>query len=121
VPRTGPLNSIVGNFHNSEAAFQATKWWGDATIRAGFEACETGGDAFSYKKTLHSTDWTYAGLGRDGAMKAVLEAKFSEPALKAALLSTGGATCWSTTPRRGWTTTGATTLMGPGRTCWGAP
>ena len=91
-PLTLTIDGVSGTFQTSEAAFQATKWWSDDTIRKGFEATRTGGEAFHYKKNLTvGADYGYAGLGRDGAMAAVLEAKFTDPALAKLLLATGDA------------------------------
>ncbi len=81
-------NGIKASFHTGEAAFQATKWWDDNSIRHNFEAKLTGNAAFKYKRTLSGADYSYAGFGRDGAMKAVLTAKFKDPNLAAALLAT---------------------------------
>ncbi len=85
------INGITASFHNAEAAFQATKWWNNPADLALFEAAKTGTDAFQKKKGLHNPDGSYAGLGRDGAMKAVLAQKFSDAALQQALLATGDA------------------------------
>jgi len=85
------INGVTASFHNAEAAFQATKWWKDAADRGKFENAKTGTEAFHIKKGLSSADYSYAGLGRDGAMKAVLTQKFSDPAFQQALLATGDA------------------------------
>lgn len=88
---------IKASFHTTEAAFQATKWWSDDTIRHQFEAAKTGDDAFQIKKKLHGADTDYpghvgyAGYGRNGSMKAILTEKFKDPNLAAALLATNGA------------------------------
>ena len=37
-----PPGKPAGTFHTAEAAFQATKWWDDDTIRHRFEAATTG-------------------------------------------------------------------------------
>jgi predicted NAD-dependent protein-ADP-ribosyltransferase YbiA (DUF1768 family) len=84
-------DALTGHFHTSEAAFQCTKWWTPAGITA-FEACRDGNDAFHTSRHMtspRSADW--GGLGRIGAMEAVLQAKFKDPALQAALLATGDA------------------------------
>ncbi|MGE0884183.1 MAG: NADAR domain-containing protein [Blastocatellales bacterium] len=85
------INGITASFHNAEAAFQATKWWNAATDRGMFEKAQTGTEAFRIKKGLHNPDYSYAGLGRDAAMKAVLTQKFSDAAFQQALLATGDA------------------------------
>ncbi|MCB9680805.1 MAG: hypothetical protein H6733_04970 [Alphaproteobacteria bacterium] len=90
-PVTLTVGGVTATFHCAEAAFQSTKWWHDATVRKAFEACPDGSAAFHYKKTLTGADPSYAGLGRDGAMDAVLAAKFTDPALAAGLLATGAA------------------------------
>lgn len=84
----------AGTFHCAEAAFQATKWWDKPPqARADFENCADGNAAFRLKRKLQQQgyDHTYTGMGRMGAMAAVLEAKFSVSALANALLQTGGA------------------------------
>ncbi len=94
-------------FHVAEAAFQATKWWDKndtfgQPILPQFQACLTGSAAFDLSSKLSGKskngralevppDLNYAGLGRDGAMLAVLKAKFADPALQAGLLATGDA------------------------------
>jgi len=85
------IHSKTGIFQNSEAAFQATKWWDDDAIRQQFENALTGDDAFQIKKKLHNPDYSFAGLGRDEAMKKVLKAKFQEPNLKSGLFATNNA------------------------------
>lgn len=90
-PLTLTVGGTTAHFHCGEAAFQSTKWWHDAAIRAQFEQCATGSAAFHLKKGLSNPDPTYAGLHRVGAMAAVLEAKFADPALAAGLLATGSA------------------------------
>lgn len=85
------INGITASFHNSEAAFQATKWWNNATDRGMFEKAQTGTEAFHVKKGLSNADYSYAGLGRDDAMKAVLTQKFGDPEFQQALLATGDA------------------------------
>jgi len=85
------INGISGSFYNAEAAFQATKWWSDDSIRKQFENAKTGSQAFSIKKGLTGEDSSYAGLGGDGAMKKVLTEKFSDSSFKQALLLTGKA------------------------------
>ena len=85
------FNGITASFHNSEAAFQSTKWWNDATARQAFENAITGKDAWKVKNGLGNPDYSYAGLGRDGAMELVLKAKYSDPSLQAGLLATNDA------------------------------
>ena len=86
------IGTITANFHNAEAAFQATKWWKHDHIREQFENAVSGNEAFSIKKHLSiPADYSYAGLGRDGAMKAVLHSKFSDPNLQKGLMATGDA------------------------------
>lgn len=86
-PITLTINSITGTFLNSEAAFQATKWW-NTPHRTEFEG-KTGSQAFTLKKSLHNPDYTYAGLGSSyEAMKTVLTQKFSDSTLQQALLAT---------------------------------
>lgn len=83
------IDNVTATFHTAEAAFQATKWWMHKSIRKQFEAAKTGSEAFSIKKHLSvPADYSYAGLGRNGAMLAVLEAKFKDKELQAALLAT---------------------------------
>ncbi len=85
------INSITATFHNAEAAFQCTKWWNDANARTQFENAKTGAEAFHIKKQLSNPDYSYAGLGREGAMMTVLQQKFNLPAFKTGLLATGNA------------------------------
>ena len=80
------VNGITASFFNAEAAFQATKWWNNPVDLAKFEGAKTGTQAFHIKKSLTNPDNSYAGLGRDGAMKEVLTQKFSDPSFKQALL-----------------------------------
>jgi predicted NAD-dependent protein-ADP-ribosyltransferase YbiA (DUF1768 family) len=82
------INNIKANFHNSEAAFQCTKWWNDPKARLLFEGALKGSDAWTVKKGLQNPDMNYAGLGREGAMDIVLTNKFNDPVLKAGLLNT---------------------------------
>ena len=88
------INGSTATFNNAEAAFQATKCW-HTSERKMFEAAKwphvTGSEAFDRKKNIANPDGSYAGLGPYEAMKAVLKAKFSDPALKQALLLTGDA------------------------------
>jgi len=87
-----PPDLPSGTFHTAEAAFQATKWWQDATTRRRFEQAPDGSSAFHIRNQAGpqtNSDW--AGLGRVGAMEAVLQAKFSDPSLRAALSATGDA------------------------------
>ena len=85
------IDNITATFHNAEAAFQCTKWWKDSSIRTKFENALTGNDAFKIKKHLSNPDYSYCGLGRDGAMMAVLKEKFAIPTFKTGLLATGNA------------------------------
>ena len=85
------IDSITATFHNAEAAFQATKWWKDDTVRAQFEKALTGAEAFHIKKGLSNPDYSYCGLGRDGAMLKVVTEKFALPEFKKALLASGDA------------------------------
>jgi predicted NAD-dependent protein-ADP-ribosyltransferase YbiA (DUF1768 family) len=89
------IQGITATFNNSEAAFQATKWWDIPKYRTQFEATTwprvTGAEAFNLKKGFPDSVNNYAGLGPLGAMKAVLTAKFSDPVLQQALLDTGDA------------------------------
>lgn len=84
------IKGITGTFLNSEAAFQATKWWENTDYRKAFET-KTGTEAYNYKKKLPDGDVTYAGLGQSGAMKKVLTEKFRDPTLKQGLLLTANA------------------------------
>ena len=91
-PITLTINGITGTFHTSEAAFQATKWWNHDYERGILEKAKNGDEAFKKKKSFSTPpDYSYAGLGRDGAMMKVLEAKFTNSDLKTGLLSTGDA------------------------------
>lgn len=96
------INGITASFNTAEAAFQATKCW-NTTEREMFEAaqCDTGTQAFNNKKKIASPDTSYAGLGRDGAMKAVLTAKFSDPVLRQGLIATGDAYLLEHNERKG--------------------
>ena len=85
------IKNVTGTFQTAEAAFQATKWWFDQTIREQFENAKNGNEAFHIKKNLNNPDYNYAGLERDGAMKEVLLQKFSDPSLQNALILTGDA------------------------------
>jgi predicted NAD-dependent protein-ADP-ribosyltransferase YbiA (DUF1768 family) len=91
---TVTINGSTATFNCAEAAFQATKCW-NTSERQMFEAAKwphvTGAEAFDRKKNITNPDYSYAGLGPYEAMKAVLTAKFSDPALKQALLLTGDA------------------------------
>jgi predicted NAD-dependent protein-ADP-ribosyltransferase YbiA (DUF1768 family) len=88
------IGGSTATFNNAEAAFQSTKCW-HTSERQMFEAATwphvTGSEAFDRKKDVANPDYSYAGLGPYEAMKAVLTAKFSDPALKQALLLTGDA------------------------------
>lgn len=81
------INGITASFLCAEAAFQATKWWNDPAIRAQFEAAD-GNGAYYIKSGLDNPDNSYAGLGRDGAMKEILIEKFSDSDLQKGLLLT---------------------------------
>lgn len=85
------IDGISGQFVCAEAAFQATKWWHNPAALKALENATSGTDAFITKKKLSNPDYSYAGLGQLGAMKAVLEQKFSDPLLKQGLLQTGDA------------------------------
>eukprot|EP00746_Dinoflagellata_sp_MGD_P005572 gnl/MRDRNA2_/MRDRNA2_110811_c0_seq1.p1 gnl/MRDRNA2_/MRDRNA2_110811_c0~~gnl/MRDRNA2_/MRDRNA2_110811_c0_seq1.p1 ORF type:complete len:234 (-),score=45.30 gnl/MRDRNA2_/MRDRNA2_110811_c0_seq1:82-783(-) len=77
-------------FSNSEAAFQACKFWD----RAAEFAPLSGEGAFRLKMSLRGEeDWTYGGFGSNWlAMQAVLAAKFQpESAMASVLLQTGDA------------------------------
>ena len=85
------------------------KWWGNDAVRAAFEAAPDGETAFRLKLEFEAEQpptpsWSAAAssLGEEGgprvaavdkwtAMLVVLEAKFAEPRLRDALLSTGDA------------------------------
>ena len=107
-PLTVTLDGITGTFATSEAAYQAMKWWGNDTVRAAFEAAPDGEAAFRLKLEFEAEQpptpsWSNVrSLGEEGgarvaaidkwtAMLVVLEAKFAEPRLRDALLSTGDA------------------------------
>lgn len=100
------IDGVTGNFHNAEAAFQATKWWDrkdtdGQLIRPQFEACKYGNDAFQLRSRLAGSrsvcgevpDWdhSYVGLGREGVMLAVVASKFMSEPLKTELIATGDA------------------------------
>ena len=77
-------------FQNSEAAFQACKFWS----RAHEFSSLSGHEAFRKKKQLgEAKDFTYGGFGSNWrAMRAVLETKFSAGSeLAGLLLGTGAA------------------------------
>lgn len=81
-----------GSFHTAEAAFQATKWWQNENIRQQFETALTGDDAFHIRNHAGpQTNHNWAGFGRIGAMEAVLQSKFQDSKLAAALSETGDA------------------------------
>lgn len=89
---------ITGTFHTTEAAFQATKWWKNDSIRKQFELAPDGPAAISAKKFALGQQPAddnrfngYAGLGQRGAMMAVLRLKFADPTLGKILLDTGDA------------------------------
>lgn len=81
---------ITASFHNTEAAFQATKWWKNDGIRTQFENAITGDDAYQIKKNLKGTeDWSYGGYGDNlKAMRAILDIKFAQNKFSNALLAT---------------------------------
>ncbi len=85
------INEISATFHTAEAAFQSTKWWDNDSNRQRFEKTTTGDEAYHLKKRLADPNFSYAGLGRDGAMQKVLADKFSDPNFKKLLLGTGDA------------------------------
>lgn len=87
-----PPNQPSGTFHTAEAAFQATKWWQNASIRQKFENAPDGNAAFHIRNHAGpQTNHDWAGFGRIGAMEAVLKSKFQEPTLANLLLCTGEA------------------------------
>lgn len=83
------IDSITATFHNAEAAFQAIKWWRNDEIRVKFENVLNGDEAFQIKKNQNNPDYSYCGLGRDGAMLKVVTEKFALPEFKKALLASG--------------------------------
>jgi len=85
------LAGITASFQTSEAAYQAIKWWKLDSIRSQFEGYKSATEAYELKKSLPNPDLNYAGLGREGAMKAVLQAKFRQAEFTQALLNTKGA------------------------------
>ncbi|MBO0902327.1 NADAR domain-containing protein [Jiella sonneratiae] len=89
---TMTVGGTSGTFHTAEAAFQATKWWHDAAARQAFENAPDGDAAYHVKRQLQrdgvAPDYGYAGLGRDGAMRHVLAAKFSGKDLADGLIET---------------------------------
>jgi len=101
-PLTVDINGISASFHTCEAAFQATKWWNHDSIRKQFEDAKTGNEAFHIKKNLSTpADYSYAGLGRDGAMMKVLESKFQDTELRNGLLATNDAYLLEHNSRKG--------------------
>mmetsp|Transcript_26969 Transcript_26969/g.64033 ORF Transcript_26969/g.64033 Transcript_26969/m.64033 type:complete len:188 (+) Transcript_26969:54-617(+) len=89
------------SFTNSEAAFQASKFWRDHVDE--FSPCD-GEQAFQLKKKLQGKeDRSYGGFGnRWLAMQAVLRAKFQPGTpLATALLNTGDAWLLEHNPKRG--------------------
>jgi len=78
-------------FLNAESAFQALKFW---TKRNSF-INTSGPQAFTTKRTLEKeikSDYTFSGYGSNLiAMKHILEIKFKDPILMAALKATGNA------------------------------
>jgi predicted NAD-dependent protein-ADP-ribosyltransferase YbiA (DUF1768 family) len=91
------MGTVKASFYTAEAAYQASKWWNDSTIRNTFEQFKTGNEAFDYKrKHLKNTspDGQYGGYTTgEEAMFEILKRKFSDdhPSLKAALGATGNA------------------------------
>jgi predicted NAD-dependent protein-ADP-ribosyltransferase YbiA (DUF1768 family) len=90
--------TITATFHTSEAAYQASKWWNDTSIRNSFENAKDGKDAFDIKSSLDDNkvafNGAYGGFSRgEEAMFEILKEKFGDnhPQLKAALGSTGNA------------------------------
>lgn len=117
-PLTVSLGGITGSFPNAEAAYQAMKWWTVPAARREFAAVKDGEAAFQLKLRWEasnppSPEWSnIKSLGPEGgervglvdkwtAMLVVLEAKFSDPALRAALLSTGAALLLEHNPENG--------------------
>ncbi len=107
-PVTVSLGGVSGHFATSEAAYQAMKWWTNPDARRQFQDAKDGEQAFELKLKWEASNppgptWSnVASLGPDGgdrvalidkwtAMLVVLEAKFSDPSLRSALLSTGSA------------------------------
>ena len=107
-PVTVSLGGVSGHFATSEAAYQAMKWWTNPDARRQFEDAADGEQAFELKLRWEASNpprptWSHvASLGPEGgdrvalvdkwtAMMVVLEAKFSDPSLRSALLSTGSA------------------------------
>ncbi len=107
-PVTVSLGGLSGRFATSEAAYQAMKWWTNSEARHQFQGARDGEQAFELKLRWEASNppgpaWSnVASLGLEGgdrvalvdkwtAMLIVLEAKFSDPSLRAALLSTGSA------------------------------
>jgi predicted NAD-dependent protein-ADP-ribosyltransferase YbiA (DUF1768 family) len=95
------INGITASFYTAEAAFQATKWWHDDTIRKQFEQANSGSDAYKLSKNLTISDSNYAGLGPDGAMYNVLMSKFSQTELQNGLLATDDAYLLEHNPVKG--------------------
>ena len=77
-------------FRNAEAAFQALKFWGKASLFSSL----SGTEAFKLKKQLgdRNADRSYGGYGSNwNAMLAVVRAKFTQnPVMRAKLLATNG-------------------------------
>lgn len=87
-----PKGLPSGTFHTAEAAFQATKWWQDPDTLRKFENAKDGNEAFRIRNSAPGqTNHDWAGFGQIGAMEAVLESKFADPALADALKATGQA------------------------------
>ena len=78
-------------FQNAEAAFQALKFW--RSPRADEFEHATGDEAFRLKQQLKGQeDWTYGDRGTNwNGMWDVLQAKFSNPTMRDALVATGDA------------------------------
>lgn len=81
------IDMITGTFHNAEAAFQATKWWKNDAECIQFENAITGTEVFHIKQGLSNPDYSYCGLGRNGAILKVVSKKFEIPEFKKALLA----------------------------------
>ena len=87
-----------GRFTNSEAAYQALKWWTDAPTRARFEACSAAGlrggeDAFQLKRAIERREQRPPDAERLdtwNAMLLVLRAKWQLPAFRELLVGSAG-------------------------------
>ena len=89
----------TGQFHTAEAAYQASKWWNNDTVRKDFESKATGAEAFSLKRYYQDSkhlphDGAYGGYSSgEDAMYRILLQKFDpkHTELHAALKATGDA------------------------------